>query len=189
MEKKKRDISLPKRFNSEDVKKWQEQANLTTGGNLTLWMENALNTIYFMHNDDAPSHNQQDEIVKAIERQEWVNSSISIEDVSNYKIDLSIFDNQDAYNNIVEKLKEYNIYKLETTTIYKIIGGGQRVRQNSDLGLDTTYEVVENSDYVEKAGCHGQDFFANTMWSTSLDNLQRWANEWAGKKVKLVKKD
>ena len=43
MEKKKRDISLPKRFNSEDVKKWQEQANLTTGGNLTLWMENALN--------------------------------------------------------------------------------------------------------------------------------------------------
>ena len=33
MEKKKRDVSLPKRFNSEDVKKWQEQANLTTGGN------------------------------------------------------------------------------------------------------------------------------------------------------------
>lgn len=29
MEKKKRDVSLPKRFNSEDVKKWQEQANLT----------------------------------------------------------------------------------------------------------------------------------------------------------------
>ena len=33
MIKKKRDVSLPKRFNSEDVKKWQEQANLTTGGN------------------------------------------------------------------------------------------------------------------------------------------------------------
>lgn len=43
MEKKKRDTMLPKRFNAEDVKKWQEQANLTTGGNLTLWMENALN--------------------------------------------------------------------------------------------------------------------------------------------------
>ena len=26
MEKKKRDVSLPKRFNSEDVKTWQEQA-------------------------------------------------------------------------------------------------------------------------------------------------------------------
>jgi len=43
MNKKKRDVSLSKRFNSEDVKKWQEQANITTGGNLTLWMENALN--------------------------------------------------------------------------------------------------------------------------------------------------
>lgn len=43
MFEKKRDVSLPKRFNSEDVKKWQEQANLITGGNLTLWMENALN--------------------------------------------------------------------------------------------------------------------------------------------------
>lgn len=27
MEKKKRDVSLPKRFNSEDIKKWQEQAS------------------------------------------------------------------------------------------------------------------------------------------------------------------
>jgi hypothetical protein len=43
MVKKKRDTMLPKRFASEDIKKWQEQANLTTGGNLTLWMENALN--------------------------------------------------------------------------------------------------------------------------------------------------
>lgn len=43
MEKKKRDTSLTKRFNSDDVKNWQEQANLTTGGNLTLWIENKLN--------------------------------------------------------------------------------------------------------------------------------------------------
>ena len=50
MAKKKRDISLPKRFNSEDVKKWQEQANLTTGGNLTIWMENALNNAVKKHN-------------------------------------------------------------------------------------------------------------------------------------------
>jgi hypothetical protein len=34
---------LQKRFASEDIKNWQEQANLTTGGNITLWMENALN--------------------------------------------------------------------------------------------------------------------------------------------------
>jgi hypothetical protein len=43
MEKKKRDTSLTKRFNADDVKNWQEQANLTTGGNLTLWIENSLN--------------------------------------------------------------------------------------------------------------------------------------------------
>jgi hypothetical protein len=43
MEKKKRDTMLPKRFNEEDVKKWQEQANLTTGGNLSLFMVNGLN--------------------------------------------------------------------------------------------------------------------------------------------------
>ena len=33
MEKKKRDVSLPKRFNSEDVKKWQEQANFKLNSN------------------------------------------------------------------------------------------------------------------------------------------------------------
>jgi len=43
MEKKKRNTSLTKRFNTDDVNNWQEQANLTTGGNLTLWIENTLN--------------------------------------------------------------------------------------------------------------------------------------------------
>ena len=35
---------LPKRFNANDIKNWQNEANLTTGGNLTLWMENTLNS-------------------------------------------------------------------------------------------------------------------------------------------------
>lgn len=43
MDKKIRDVMLPKRFNSEDVKVWQAAANDETGGNLTLWMELALN--------------------------------------------------------------------------------------------------------------------------------------------------
>jgi hypothetical protein len=43
MDKKVRDVMLPKRFNSEDVKTWQAAANEETGGNLTLWMELALN--------------------------------------------------------------------------------------------------------------------------------------------------
>jgi len=43
MERKKRDTMLPKRFNTDDIKNWQTEANKTTGGNLTLWMENTLN--------------------------------------------------------------------------------------------------------------------------------------------------
>jgi hypothetical protein len=43
MDKKVRDVMLPKRFNSEDVKVWQIAANEETGGNLTLWMELTLN--------------------------------------------------------------------------------------------------------------------------------------------------
>lgn len=43
MVKKKRDVLLPKRFNSEDIRKWQLVANEKTGGNLNLWMELVLN--------------------------------------------------------------------------------------------------------------------------------------------------
>lgn len=43
MDKKKRDVMLPKRFNSDDVNTWQTAANEETGGNLTLWMELKLN--------------------------------------------------------------------------------------------------------------------------------------------------
>lgn len=50
MEKKKRDTMLPKRFNANDIKNWQNEANKTTGGNLTLWMENALNNAVKKHN-------------------------------------------------------------------------------------------------------------------------------------------
>jgi hypothetical protein len=41
--KKKKDTVLNKRFNSEDVNKWQKAANNFTGGNLTLWVELRLN--------------------------------------------------------------------------------------------------------------------------------------------------
>lgn len=72
-------------------------------------------------------------------------------------------------------------------TIYQIIGGGQRVRQNTELGQKTKYKIVENSDFVEKAQCDGNDSFTNTIWSTNFDNIQRWANDWAGEKVELIK--
>lgn len=43
MDKKKRDVMLPKRFAKEDIGTWQAAANQETGGNLTLWMELKLN--------------------------------------------------------------------------------------------------------------------------------------------------
>ncbi|MCE8858276.1 hypothetical protein [Phocaeicola dorei] len=71
-------------------------------------------------------------------------------------------------------------------TIYKIPGGGQKVQSNIQKGADTEYVRVENSDWVEKYGCNGQDFYGNTMWSDDLETLQRWADVWAGCKVRLV---
>lgn len=41
--KKKKDELLCRRFNSSDTAAWQEAANKTAGGNLTLWMELRLN--------------------------------------------------------------------------------------------------------------------------------------------------
>lgn len=71
-------------------------------------------------------------------------------------------------------------------TIYKIMGGGQKVQRNVRAGLPTKYIKVENSDWVETCGCNGQDFATNAMWCTDLEYLQRWANEWAGCEVELV---
>jgi hypothetical protein len=43
MDKKIKDAVLNRRFNSKDMADWQEAANKTTGGNLTLWIELNLN--------------------------------------------------------------------------------------------------------------------------------------------------
>lgn len=72
------------------------------------------------------------------------------------------------------------------TTIFKIIGGGQRVRQNVQLGQPTFYVKVENSDWVEKAQCSGQSNYTGVMWADDIETLKRWANEWAGQDVELI---
>lgn len=80
-------------------------SNTCTWDLLTLDGETPLDTVYFMHNDDAPSHNQQNEIVAAVENQDWSIGTIDIEDVLKYNIDLSIFEYQDAYSEIVGTIK------------------------------------------------------------------------------------
>lgn len=71
-------------------------------------------------------------------------------------------------------------------TIYKITGGGQKVRENVQAGIPTGYVRDDHSDRVEKSGCEGQDFSTGVMWATDLETLQRWADGWAGCEVRLV---
>ncbi len=73
-------------------------------------------------------------------------------------------------------------------TIFKIIGGGQKVQQNVQHGLSTEFERVDQSDWTEKSLSSGSNSFTNVMWSTDLNNLQSWANEWAGQEAELVEK-
>ena len=74
---------------------------------------------------------------------------------------------------------------MKNSTIYLIQGGGQRVRQNTQMGLKTTYQVKQNSDWPAKSQATGCDSFTHAMWSTDLESLQRWANEWAGEEIEL----
>lgn len=67
-------------------------------------------------------------------------------------------------------------------TIYKIIGGGQRVQQNLDCKLQTEI-VTELSDWEDTCECCGQNHFTHVMWANDLDTLKKWANEWAGRDV------
>ncbi len=43
-ESKKRDTQLNRKFNKQDIERWQECANKETNGILTLWIENKLNS-------------------------------------------------------------------------------------------------------------------------------------------------
>lgn len=74
---------------------------------------------------------------------------------------------------------------MEKTTIYVIVGGGQKIRENIHYSQPIKYQTVEDSDWPVLAKCHGVDTYAGDMWSTDLETLQRWANEWAGKKIKI----
>lgn len=71
-------------------------------------------------------------------------------------------------------------------TIFKINGGGQRIRQNIQFGLPIEVITVENSDYPEKSKADGCDSYTNEIWATNLDWVQNWANDWAGKEVELT---
>lgn len=80
-------------------------SNTCTWDLLTLDGESPSDTVYFMHKDDAPSHNQQNEIIEAVENQDWTINSIDESEIENYDIDVSIFDTAgDGYAEIKEKI-------------------------------------------------------------------------------------
>jgi hypothetical protein len=83
-------------------------ANPSTWDLLTLDGSAPNETIYFLAKGDSPSFNQQDEIATAIENEDWVEGSITDEDVIiNYDIDVTVFDASGAaYGSIVERLNE-----------------------------------------------------------------------------------
>lgn len=49
---KKKDVLLPKRFNADDIAKWQKIADKETRGNLNLWMELILNKAASRYKDN-----------------------------------------------------------------------------------------------------------------------------------------
>ena len=71
-------------------------------------------------------------------------------------------------------------------TIYVINGGGQKIRQNVQMGISTEYHVDNNSDWAEKSKVFGSDSFTNAIWAEDLETIQRWANDWAGEEVELI---
>ncbi len=65
------------------------------------------------------------------------------------------------------------------TTIFKIVGGGQKIRQNIENKLPTIIEKVEDSDWPEKAGVVGVDAYANCLWATTEASVRKMAHGWA----------
>ena len=70
MEKKKRDYALLSKFNSSDVQKWKDKAELETRGNLTLWIETTLNNAVNKQIDLKVLTKQRKELLEA-ERDLW----------------------------------------------------------------------------------------------------------------------
>ena len=63
------------------------------------------------------------------------------------------------------------------TTIYKIIGGFQAVRQAAQAGHTVKIESVD-SDWPEKTGCSGVHAYTHVAWDTNLQDLKKEAREW-----------
>lgn len=69
--------------------------------------------------------------------------------------------------------------------IYIFKGGGQRARQNAELGHPFVYEVDNNSNWAETSKQSGQTSFTNAIWNEDFETFKRDIEEWAGEDVEL----
>lgn len=67
-----------------------------------------------------------------------------------------------------------------TSTTYHIIGGGQRVQQNQNLGNNKVVIEKRETTYVADARADGGDSYTNEIWG-SLDFVKSCARGWAQK--------
>lgn len=70
--------------------------------------------------------------------------------------------------------------------IYIFKGGGQRAKQNAELGRDFIYEIDNNSNWAETSGQSGQTSFTNSIWNEDFETFKKDIEEWAGQEVELI---
>ncbi len=64
--------------------------------------------------------------------------------------------------------------------IYLVKKGGQGIRQALEQGIvEIEYEIIYNSGRPEITGLFGSNSFTNEIWAIELEDLKKWAKEWA----------
>ena len=66
---------------------------------------------------------------------------------------------------------------MQSTTYHS--KGGRSIRQNQDIGNNLVVVEERQTDFVEKARCHGADSFTNDIWSSDMKDITKWAKQWA----------
>lgn len=75
---------------------------------------------------------------------------------------------------------------FEVTTIFRVIGGGQAVRQAADSNIAVKIEKIENCDWQVKSQAHGVDSYTS-IWGADLDDVKSTAKSWLSKGYGKVK--
>lgn len=92
---------------------------------------------------------------------------------------------EEAIAHILRALELAYSDTLQMTEVYIVEGGGQKAQQMYEMGEAVEYRVDKN-DWELRTKSSGQNSYAGPMWSTDLEDLQKWVDEWVGESVELV---